>query len=236
VPQLGPGKDPETGLDEGRYLVTGDPADRFAFRTPPLRNVELTGPYFHTGSYLTLRQVTEFYLRGGDFPVTNAESRDQNMVHVDVQAFGFGSTKPVSNGGPIPNSFADALPDTRSQYDPMPDTDHPFTPEPAYMDHNFVATSIVRYLLSLTDPRVAHRSQPFDQPEIFVPIDGTAPENTGGRVQLVADARFLQVPATGRPGQAAKLANFLGVSSTQLGSQVDCASSGGTSCDHFDIR
>jgi len=206
------------------------------FKAPQLRNVELSGPYFHTGSYLTLRQVTEFYLRGGDFPVTNAESRDQNMVHVDVQAFGFGSTKPVSNGGPIPNSFADALPDTRSQYDPMPDTDHPFTPEPAYMDHNFVATSIVRYLLSLTDPRVAHRSQPFDQPEIFVPIDGTAPENTGGRVQLVADARFLQVPATGRPGQAAKLANFLGVSSTQLGSQVDCASSGGTSCDHFDIR
>ena len=29
---------------------------------------ELNGPYFHTGGYLTLRQVVDFYDRGGDFP------------------------------------------------------------------------------------------------------------------------------------------------------------------------
>ena len=51
-----------------------------AFKAPALRNVELTGPYFHTGSYLTLRQVVDFYMRGGDFPVTNAESRDPHIV------------------------------------------------------------------------------------------------------------------------------------------------------------
>ena len=45
-----------------------------AFKAPPLRNVELTGPYFHTGSYLTLRQVVDFYIRGGDFPITNART------------------------------------------------------------------------------------------------------------------------------------------------------------------
>ncbi len=207
------------------------------FKAPQLRNVELTGPYFHTGSYLTLGQVTEFYLRGGDFPVTNAESRDQNMVHVDVQAFGFGTTKTQANGGPIPDvPFADALPDGPFQYDPMPDTDHPVTPEPAYMTHEFAANRLVLYMLSLTDPRVAHRSRPFDQPEIFVPIDGTAPENSGGRNQLLADQRFQQVPATGRAGQADKLSNFLGVSSTQVGTQTDCASSGGANCDHFDIE
>ncbi|MEI7987102.1 MAG: cytochrome C peroxidase [Armatimonadota bacterium] len=38
-----------------------------AFKMPSLRNVELTAPYFHTGGYLTLRQVVEFYNRGGDF-------------------------------------------------------------------------------------------------------------------------------------------------------------------------
>lgn len=37
-----------------------------AFKTPSLRNVALTQPYFHTGSYLTLEQVVEFYNRGGD--------------------------------------------------------------------------------------------------------------------------------------------------------------------------
>lgn len=36
------------------------------FKTPHLRNVELTGPYFHNGSAATLRDVVEFYNRGGD--------------------------------------------------------------------------------------------------------------------------------------------------------------------------
>ncbi|MGE4620319.1 MAG: cytochrome c peroxidase [Planctomycetota bacterium] len=38
-----------------------------AFKTPTLRNVELTGPYFHNGSQSTLLQVVQFYTRGGDF-------------------------------------------------------------------------------------------------------------------------------------------------------------------------
>jgi cytochrome c peroxidase len=38
-----------------------------AFKTPGLRNVELTAPYFHNGGQLTLRQVIDFYNRGGDF-------------------------------------------------------------------------------------------------------------------------------------------------------------------------
>jgi cytochrome c peroxidase len=38
------------------------------FKTSGLRNVALTGPYFHNGSLLTLRDVVEFYDRGGDFP------------------------------------------------------------------------------------------------------------------------------------------------------------------------
>jgi cytochrome c peroxidase len=37
------------------------------FKTPSLRNVELTGPYFHTGSKATLEQVIDFYTSGGDY-------------------------------------------------------------------------------------------------------------------------------------------------------------------------
>jgi cytochrome c peroxidase len=37
-----------------------------AFKTPGLRNVELTAPCFHNGGQLTLRQVVDFYNRGGD--------------------------------------------------------------------------------------------------------------------------------------------------------------------------
>src|SRR4051795_3377652 len=38
------------------------------FKTPDLRNVALTAPYFHNGGQMTLRQVVDFYSRGGDFP------------------------------------------------------------------------------------------------------------------------------------------------------------------------
>ena len=37
-----------------------------AMKVPGLRNVALTAPYFHNGGFLTLRQVLEFYSRGGD--------------------------------------------------------------------------------------------------------------------------------------------------------------------------
>ncbi|WP_420643194.1 ScyD/ScyE family protein [Candidatus Leptofilum sp.] len=56
VPQLGPGKGhgPEGRDDWGHAGVSFDARDRFAFRTAPLRNVELTAPYFHSGAYPTL--------------------------------------------------------------------------------------------------------------------------------------------------------------------------------------
>ncbi|GAA6617255.1 hypothetical protein NUACC26_030650 [Scytonema sp. NUACC26] len=43
-----------------------------AFKAPGLRNVELTAPYFHNGGQLTLRQVIDFYNRGGDFRGTES--------------------------------------------------------------------------------------------------------------------------------------------------------------------
>jgi cytochrome c peroxidase len=42
-----------------------------AFKTPGLRNVEFTGPYFHNGGKATLMQVVDFYNRGGDFAKEN---------------------------------------------------------------------------------------------------------------------------------------------------------------------
>lgn len=52
--------------DLGRLEVTGDPADRLAYKTPSLRNVALTAPYMHDGSLSTLRDVVRFYNRGGN--------------------------------------------------------------------------------------------------------------------------------------------------------------------------
>jgi cytochrome c peroxidase len=63
VPQVGPGKlDAEKHLDLGRFLETGRPEDRYAFRTPPLRNVALTGPYMHNGAFTTLEAAVRHHL------------------------------------------------------------------------------------------------------------------------------------------------------------------------------
>ena len=49
----------------GRFAVTGDEADRGAFKTPTLRGLAQTAPYMHDGSVATLREVVDFYRRGG---------------------------------------------------------------------------------------------------------------------------------------------------------------------------
>lgn len=60
--------------DLGREAVTRDPQDRGRFKTPSLRNVALTWPYFHDGSAATLEVVIDFYDRGGE-PNANLDAR-----------------------------------------------------------------------------------------------------------------------------------------------------------------
>jgi cytochrome c peroxidase len=61
-----------TQADLGRFNVTQDPADRFVFRVPSLRNVAQTAPYFHDGTAQTLEQaivVMAKYQLGRSLPV-----------------------------------------------------------------------------------------------------------------------------------------------------------------------
>ncbi len=51
--------------DIGLYEITLDPADRWKYKTPSLRNVALTAPYMHDGSLATLEAVIDYYDRGG---------------------------------------------------------------------------------------------------------------------------------------------------------------------------
>jgi hypothetical protein len=207
----------------GTWPVANRVARNGAVKAPQLRNVELTGPYFHTGSYLTLRQVVDFYMRGGDFPITNAEDRDPNLVSVDLQAFGFGTTIG------LPPQFQDGVPDAVSQYAAFPDT-NAATPEPGHLTPERLKVALVKYLLSLTDRRVKFEMAPFDHPELFIPLDGAAPDNTFGRQGFVANlgnGMFRHIPAVGAAGSATPLPNFLEISSNPVA---------GDSNDHFDRK
>ena len=48
-----------TDADYGRYNVTGNPADRHAFKVPSLRMAALTAPYLHDGTAATLRDAVD---------------------------------------------------------------------------------------------------------------------------------------------------------------------------------
>jgi cytochrome c peroxidase len=49
----------------GRYAVSRDLTEIGAFKTPTLRNIDITAPYMHDGSLQTLEEVVEFYNNGG---------------------------------------------------------------------------------------------------------------------------------------------------------------------------
>jgi cytochrome c peroxidase len=51
--------------DEGRFIVTKNPADWGAFKTPTLREAARTAPYMHDGGMKTLDEVVDFYDKGG---------------------------------------------------------------------------------------------------------------------------------------------------------------------------
>lgn len=64
IPQLGRGKgDGDGSEDFGRFRETGDEQDKFAFRTPSLLNVEMTGPWGHTGAYTSLEGIVKHHLK-----------------------------------------------------------------------------------------------------------------------------------------------------------------------------
>jgi hypothetical protein len=128
-----------------------------SFKAPQLRNVELTGPYFHNGGKLTLRQVVDFYTRGGDFPISNAAHRDFNLVNMNIE---------------IQSNLNEAE-----------------------------KVALVDFLLELTDERNRWDRAPFDHPEVIVPGDGTAPDNTLGRAALLANPKFFDVRAVGAAGK-----------------------------------
>jgi len=69
-------------IDKGRGLIMG-PAQNGFFRSPTLRNIELTAPYMHDGSMATLEEVMDHYISGGK-PSPN---RDSFIPAIDLTGY-----------------------------------------------------------------------------------------------------------------------------------------------------
>ena len=122
--QFGPGEGNGPGGrdDFGRFNVTGLATDKYLFRTTPLRNVELTGPYGHAGEFATLRGFVDHY----------SES-DTKLLNYDVSQI-----DPLLRGTLLQNQ-ADILATRSGALDK-------FVLTPEQID------DITAYLLALTDP------------------------------------------------------------------------------------
>lgn len=107
-----------TALEQDLANVLVLPGQRIAvngaFKTPGLRNVALTAPYFHNGGAATLEQVVELYNRGGNFAQANIADLD-----ADIQPLGMTATEKAALV-----AFLKALTDERVRKHAAP-FDHP---------------------------------------------------------------------------------------------------------------
>lgn len=60
-----PNKNKKLDGDLGKFVITGAAIHKNSFKTPTIRNIELTAPYMHNGVYKTLEEVVDFYNEGG---------------------------------------------------------------------------------------------------------------------------------------------------------------------------
>ena len=95
---------------EGRAAVTGRDADRFNFKVPTIRNVELTYPYFHDGAAATLTEAVEVM---GRVQLGRRYAPEDNAMIVmflktltgDQPSFKLPQLPPSSDKTPRPNPF-----------------------------------------------------------------------------------------------------------------------------------
>ena len=88
VPQLGPGQPDSAPFDYGRELVTGNPGHRYRFRTPALRNLDVSAPYMHDGAHVDFEALLTHYedVRSGiaDYDPSDLLEELQSTVQQDA--------------------------------------------------------------------------------------------------------------------------------------------------------
>lgn len=131
-PHIGTGIDIKDN-DTGRFLRSGVPDDRYAFRTPSLINVEMTAPYGHNGAFNSLTQVIKYHLD----PEKGMKEYDFSLAHL--------SQKGIDNSNSIEHTQKAISQYLRAQ-------------EQGVSKHVRVSLSdeevsqLVDFILSLTDP------------------------------------------------------------------------------------
>jgi len=168
---------PPLDLSQERHLADG------TFKTPSIRNVGLTPPYFHYGGYSDLRSVVEVYARGG------------SKRHMELTVAG--ATGDWSGTG-------------RLGQDPVPATSTELGTNVDFFIRDIKSTdeqidALVAFMLTATDQRVQCDQAPFDHPELTV-TNGHRHVCTGD--DGAADDITFTLPAVGAGGYSGSKARY----------------------------
>jgi cytochrome c peroxidase len=182
-----------------------------AFKVPSLRNVELTGPYFHNGGQATLEQVVQFYNRGGDRKDMFQKDLDcggalvvDGMVVpdpvnglIDSSGFLLGGSGQASN---LAADMAGAKELINTTCTPGQ------SPQQTLTLSNTDVEDLVAFLKTLTDDRVLWEKAPFDHPSLTLPNGHVGDENkvTFNKATHQAKQDTYELPAVGAAGRQAK--------------------------------
>ena len=183
-----------------------------AFKTSTLRNVELTGPYFHNGGNATLEQTVEFYNRGGDRKDLFLKDPNCGGAQFTVDPYGNSVVAPDPVTGLIDDSgflsgasgqASNMAPDMAGTKELLVTVCNPGQPtQEALGLTSSDVDDIVAFMKALTDDRVRWEKAPFDHPSLTIPNGHVGDEN---KVKLnPAIEQTLVVPAVGAAGRKPK--------------------------------
>jgi cytochrome c peroxidase len=184
-------------IEQGTWPVVNRVSRFGSIKAPQLREVELTGPYFHNGGKLTLRQVIDFYVRGGDFPVTNSAHRDFNILNLNAEIQSdLSEEEKVALVDYLLEFTDDRVRFERAPFD-RPQMIIPLDGMAPELGQVVGATTVNRDVMlsgcSATLP------------------DGSLASKLGPGIQSCDGGMFLNIPAVGAAGDATPLPNFLNI-------------------------
>jgi cytochrome c peroxidase len=211
--------DPFSGYLCGDSPVVSDERDAVdgAFKAPSLRNVELTGPYFHNGGQASLEQVIHFYNRGGDRKDYFQKDGVCNGTVLTQDAYGNNVIAPEPNSGLIDDTGF--LSEDNSGYASNLDADMAGTRKLEETECGTSKTSsqtlkfsnkdvedLVSFLKTLTDERVRWEKAPFDHPSLTLP-HGHEGDETSVKFNKKTNQAIQQtytLPSVGKLGRGVK--------------------------------
>lgn len=167
-----------------------------ATKIPTVRNVALNPPYFSYGGYATLREVMKLYNRGGNRRPISAENAGRE-AHGNLCTSGDDSGSGPGGNHSFPVSDPDCNTNVTGLMTPLGLSDCDANGEVTCDVANDDLSAVVRFMESLSDPRVMCDQAPFDHPAI-----GLTHGHSGGAGELpgaAPDRRFV-LPAVGAGG------------------------------------